>query len=79
MLSYDDLRDEQLITLIANRREGRFGRPSNNRYARPVFSLARYMLRDPSLAEEATQDIFLNLWLKAASYNPERGAPKSCS
>ena len=76
MLSYDDLRDEQLITLIANGEKDAL-EVFYNRYARPVFSLARYMLRDPSLAEEATQDIFLNLWLKAASYNPERGAPKS--
>ena len=76
MLSYDDLRDEQLITLIANGEKDAL-EAFYNRYARPVFSLARYMLRDPSLAEEATQDIFLNLWLKAASYNPERGAPKS--
>ncbi len=76
MLSYDDLRDEQLITLIANGEKDAL-EVFYNRYARPVFSLARYMLRDPSLAEEATQDVFLNLWLKAASYNPERGAPKS--
>ena len=76
MLRYDDLRDEQLITLIANGEKDAL-EAFYNRYSQPVFSLARYMLRDQSLAEEATQDIFLNLWLKAASYNPDRGAPKS--
>lgn len=76
MLRYDDLRDEQLITLIANGEKDAL-ETFYNRYAQPVFSLARYMLRDQSLAEEATQDIFLNLWMKAASYNPDRGAPKS--
>ena len=76
MLRYDDLRDEQLITLIANGEKDAL-EAFYDRYSRPVFSLARYMLRDQSLAEEATQDIFLNLWLKAASYNPDRGAPKS--
>ena len=35
------------------------------------------MLRHEALAEEATQDIFLNIWLKCASYNGERGEPKS--
>ena len=35
------------------------------------------MLRREALAEEATQDIFLNIWLKCASYNGERGEPKS--
>ena len=76
MLRYDDLRDEQLITLIANGEKDAL-EAFYDRYSQPVFSLARYMLRDQSLAEEATQDIFLNLWLKAASYNPDRGAPKS--
>ncbi len=76
MLSYDDLRDEQLITLIANGEKDAL-EVFYNRYAQPVFSLARYMLRDQSLAEEATQDIFLNLWLKAGSYNPDRGPPKA--
>ena len=76
MLSYDDLRDEQLITLIANGEKDAL-EVFYNRYARRVFGLARYMLRDQSLAEEATQDIFLNLWLRAASYNPDRGTPKA--
>ncbi len=76
MLSYDDLRDEQIMTLIASGEKDAL-EVFYNRYAQPVFSLARYMLRDQSLAEEATQDIFLNLWLRAASYNPERGTPKT--
>jgi len=29
------------------------------------------------LAEEVTQDIFLNIWLKAASFNAERGQPRA--
>lgn len=47
------------------------------RYATPVYSLARFMLRHEALAEEAAQDIFLNIWLKAASFNPDRGEAKS--
>ena len=35
------------------------------------------MLKESTLAEEATQDIFLNLWLKASSYNPQRGTPRA--
>ena len=76
MLGYDDLRDEQLITLIANGEKDAL-EVFYDRYAQPVFSLSRYMLRDHSLAEDATQDIFLNLWLRAASYNPDRGTPKA--
>ena len=76
MLNYDDLRDEQLITLIANGEKDVLD-VFYNRHAHSVFSLARYMLRDTTLAEEATQDIFVNLWLKASSYNPQRGKPKA--
>ena len=48
-----------------------------SRYVSPVYSLAMFMLKDPSLAEEATQDIFLNIWMKSASFNGERGQPKT--
>ena len=76
MPDYEDLRDDQLITLIAHGETGAL-EAFYDRYGRSVFSLARYMLREHSLAEEATQDVFLNLWLKASSYNPQRGTPRS--
>ena len=47
------------------------------RYATPVYSLALHMLKQPPLAEEVTQDVFLNIWLKATSFNAERGQPRS--
>ena len=76
MLNYNDLRDEELITLIANNEKDAL-EEFYNRHATSVFSLARYMLRDHTRAEEVTQDIFLNLWLKASTYNPQRGKPKA--
>ncbi len=76
VLNYDDLRDEQLITLIAHGEKDAL-EVFYNRYASSVFSLARYMLKEPALAEEATQDVFLNLWLKASSYNPQRGTTRA--
>ena len=76
MLSYNDLRDEQLITLIADGEKDVL-EVFYNRHAPSVFSMARYMLRDHTLAEEVTQDIFLNLWLKASTYNPQRGTPRA--
>ena len=76
VLNYDDLRDEQLITLIANGEKYAL-EAFYDRYAGSVFSLARYMLKEPHSAEEATQDVFLNLWLKASSYNPQRGTPRA--
>ena len=46
------------------------------RYQTPVYSLAMLMLKQPALAEEVTQEIFLNIWLKAGSFNSERGQPQ---
>jgi len=35
------------------------------------------MLRNEALAQEVTQEIFLNIWLKSASFNADRGRPRS--
>ena len=48
-----------------------------SRYVTPVYSMALHMLKQPPLAEEVTQDVFLNIWLKASSFNSERGQPRS--
>ena len=76
MPDYTELKDEQLITLIAYGAKDALD-TFYDRYARSVFSLARHMLREPSLAEEVTQDIFLNLWLKASTFDSQRGTPKA--
>lgn len=44
------------------------------RYALAVFSLASRIARDRSLAEEVTQDVFMQVWRDAASYDPARGS-----
>jgi RNA polymerase sigma-70 factor (ECF subfamily) len=38
-----------------------------------MLGVARRMLRRPSLAEEVVQDVFVQVWLKAASFDPARG------
>ena len=48
-----------------------------SRYITPVYSMALHMLKQPPLAEEVTQDVFMNIWLKAASFNADRGQPRS--
>ena len=47
------------------------------RYITPVYSMALHMLKQAPLAEEVTQDVFMNIWLKASSFNAERGQPRS--
>jgi RNA polymerase sigma-70 factor (ECF subfamily) len=44
------------------------------RHARPVYSLVLHMVRDPSTAEDVTQEVFLKLWRQSESYHAERGA-----
>ena len=40
----------------------------------PLYSLAYRMLSDPTEAQDLLQDIFLQSWRTAASYNPGRGS-----
>ncbi|HZT05538.1 MAG TPA: sigma-70 family RNA polymerase sigma factor [Chloroflexota bacterium] len=44
------------------------------RHARPVYSLVLHIVRDPTMAEDVTQEVFLKLWRQSDAYNPERGA-----
>jgi RNA polymerase sigma-70 factor, ECF subfamily len=73
---YQELEDRQLIQRIALGEKEAL-EELYSRYSTSVYSLARFMLRQEALAEEASQDIFLNIWLKASSYNPERGEPRA--
>ena len=76
MVDYQELEDRQLIHRIAvqdkDALEALYGR-----YISPVYSLAMFMLRQEALAEEVTQEIFLNIWLKASSFKADRGEPRS--
>jgi RNA polymerase sigma-70 factor, ECF subfamily len=42
------------------------------RHGRLVYGIAMAILRDPSAAEEVTQDVFLRVWEKAATYRAEK-------
>jgi len=72
---YESLDDHQLIQRISQVDKEAL-ETLYVRYQTPVYSLAMFMLKQPALAEEVTQDIFLNIWLKAGSFNAERGQPK---
>ena len=60
VVEYESLDDHQLIERISIQEkpalEALYGR-----YMSPVYSLAMFMLKQQALAEEATQDIFLNI------------------
>lgn len=42
-----------------------------------VFGLVRRVLRDQAQAEEVTQEVLLEVWRRAAAYDPDRAAPVS--
>lgn len=76
MTDYQVLEDQELLVrIVAGEKDAL--EAIYERYSTAVYSLARYMLRSEAVAEEATQDVFLNIWLKASSYNASRGQPKT--
>ncbi len=76
MTDYQILEDQELLVRIAAGEKDAL-EAIYERYSSAVYSLARYMLRSEAVAEEATQDVFLNIWLKASSFNSSRGQPKT--
>lgn len=40
-----------------------------------VFGLVRRVVVDPAISEEVTQEVFLQIWHKAAGFSPELGSP----
>ena len=72
----DEPDDQQLLERIAAKDKDALD-VLYSRYMTPVYSLSLHMLKQPPLAEEVTQDVFLNIWLKAASFNASRGTPRS--
>lgn len=68
-----DQDDNALITLVVS------GDPAAlaalyDRYGRVAYGLAYRVLSDGQAAEEAVQDAFLQVWRKASTFDPERGA-----
>jgi RNA polymerase sigma-70 factor, ECF subfamily len=43
----------------------------------PVYGLARRVVRDPARAEDVTQEVFLEVWRKAARYDRNLGKAKT--
>src|SRR5512146_2728477 len=75
MISSADLdlqNDESLIRLIVERQSTALG-VLYDRYVRLVFSLAFQVTSDAAVAEEITQEVFLQVWNKADTYQSAQG------
>jgi RNA polymerase sigma-70 factor (ECF subfamily) len=66
------LSDEAVVALCARSDEVALAE-LYDRFGRVAYGLARRILRDDALAEDAVQDAFLAIWRGAARFLPERG------
>ena len=66
------LSDEALVLLAARSEQAALGE-LYDRYGRAAYGLARRILRDDALAEDAVQEAFLGVWRTAARFVPDRG------
>jgi RNA polymerase sigma factor (sigma-70 family) len=66
-----DTGDDELMSQLAAGRQDAL-RPLYSRYAPRLFALAAQSL-DRATAEEVVQEVFLQVWRKAATFAPERG------
>lgn len=70
------LSDEAIVALIARSEELALAE-LYDRHGRAAYALARRIVRDPNLAEDAVQDAFLAIWRSAARFVPERAGAMS--
>lgn len=68
--------DEALVARIARGDEAAFAE-LYDRLGSLAYSLAVRILRNPSLAEEATQEAFVAVWRNAARFDARRGSARS--
>ena len=68
----DRMEDQYLLKAISMGEESALGK-LYDRYGRLVYSLAYQIVYDEAVAEDITQEVFLQVWNKASSYQNELG------
>jgi RNA polymerase sigma-70 factor, ECF subfamily len=63
-----------LLALVARGDQAAF-EAVYDRTAGPVFGTVRGVVRDPSLSEEVTQEVFVEVWRAASRYDAGKGSP----
>jgi RNA polymerase sigma-70 factor (ECF subfamily) len=70
----NDLPDRELLASVAAGDARAFSR-LYDRFSTLVFSLAVKILRDAAAAEDLAQEVFVQIWERAACYDPRLGRP----
>ena len=68
------LSDEDLLELVAERRDGEAFEELYRRYSRAVYAVVRRMLGDHARSEDVVQEAFATVWRAARGYRRERGS-----
>lgn len=71
-VDYAQLEDNGLLRLI-RRADTKALDELYGRYSRLVFSIALHIVGERATAEEITLDVFIKVWQKADTYQPDRG------
>ena len=72
-MDFSRLEDGDLINLIAHAQEDALSE-LYDRYSALIYSVAMNSLGDQTLAEEITQDVFVRVWERAATYRSEQAS-----
>jgi DNA-directed RNA polymerase specialized sigma24 family protein len=65
--------DQEMIARIGRRDQSAFS-ALYDRLSGPLYSLAMKMLGDPAEAHDVLQDVFLQIWSRAGTYDPEQSS-----
>src|SRR5690349_14771140 len=70
--SWAEASDEELLSAVAGGDRDAVG-TLYDRHGAAVFSLAVRLTRDPVVAADVVQDVFVKAWLRASTFCPDRG------
>jgi RNA polymerase sigma factor (sigma-70 family) len=73
---FDAISDPGLVAMIARGDRYAFAE-LYDRYGKAAYGLAQRVTRDPQLAEEVVQEVFLTIWRQAGTFNSHRGKPST--
>ena len=72
-----EVKDRELASLITRMAQGEEQALSAlyDRTSSHVYGLVIRVLNDPTMAEEVTLDVYMQVWRQAGQFNPDRGKP----